>query len=276
MKEASYKIIHIIILLLAAAAIAFTFYPPSKNNFNPGASVSPSAENFTSTPEITPSASPEISPALSPTPKTSPTISPSPANLPERDVLLDVPFTSQAPFGDWADPRQQDGCEEASALMAVSWARGEALTSQKSLDEILAIADYEEKHYGNYHDTDAEDTADRIYKGYFGYVNIEVRHQIDIEDIKQELFKGNLVVVPADGRELGNPHYTPPGPLEHNIVIRGYDAAKKEFITNDSGTSYGEKYRYAEKVMEGALLDYPTGDKEAVIPGRTAMIIVSR
>lgn len=42
--------------------------------------------------------------------------------------------------------------------MAVAWARGESLTSEKSLEEILAIADYEEKKYGNYYDKDAEDT----------------------------------------------------------------------------------------------------------------------
>ena len=38
---------------------------------------------------------------------------------PKRFVLLNVPFTSQAPFGEWSDPRHQDGCEEAAALMAV-------------------------------------------------------------------------------------------------------------------------------------------------------------
>lgn len=279
MKKASYIIIYIIIFLFALIAIWFVFYPPSEKNFNPGVFVSPSSTNIASTPEAT------LSPALSAspienkpsiTPTVSPALSPSPVNLPERDVLLDVPFTSQAPFGNWADPKEQDGCEEASALMAVAWARGEALTPQRSLEEILAISDYEEKNYGNYHDTNAEDTADRIYKGYFGYDNIVVRHEINANDIKQELFKGNLVVVPANGRELGNPHYTPPGPLEHNIVIRGYDAAKKEFITNDPGTSFGEKYRYKEKVLEGALMDYPTGYKETIIPGQTAMIIISR
>lgn len=268
------------IIVIALVAAAFIFYPPFKNIFIPAASISPSPTIIVNTPTFSPSVfpspsvSPKITPTLLPTPKVSP--SSTPVNLPDKNVLLEVPFTSQAPFGNWADPKEQDGCEEASALMAVSWARGETLTPQRSLEEILAISDYEEKNYGNYHDTNADDTAARIYKGYFGYDNIEVRHQINANDIKQELFKGNLVVVPANGRELGNPHYTPPGPLEHNIVIRGYDAVKKEFITNDPGTSFGEKYRYEEKVLEGALLDYPTGDKETVIPGKTAMIVVSR
>lgn len=272
MKKALYKIIYAIVLLFALIAAGLIFYSPSENISIPGVSVLPSSINSASSPEVSPSAAPSTSAS----PKITPVISPTPEILSEKDVLLDVPYTSQAPFGNWKDPKEQDGCEEASALMAVSWARGESLIPGKSLEEILAIADYEEKNYGNYHDTDAEDTAEIIYRGYFGYDNIEVRHQISIDDIKQELFRGNVVVVPANGRKLGNPRYTQPGPLEHNLVIRGYDTVKKEFITNDPGILYGENYRYKEQVLEGALSDYPTGYHEPLIPGKTAMIIVKR
>ncbi len=41
-----------------------------------------------------------------------------------KDVLLDIPFTPQAPFGEWSNPIYQDGCEEAVRLIAVRWARG--------------------------------------------------------------------------------------------------------------------------------------------------------
>ncbi len=266
------KSLYIIILFIALIAMRFVFYSSSENISIPGVSASPSPSISIKIPKATPS----ILPSLSVSPQISPAISPTPEILPEKDVYLDVPYTSQAPFGNWKDPKQQDGCEEASALMAAAWAKGEKLTPKKSLEEILAIADYEEDNYGNYHDTDAEDSADIIYRGYFKYYNIEVRHQIGAEDIKQELFRGNLVVVPANGRKLGNPRYTQPGPLEHNLVIRGYDSQKKEFITNDPGILYGENYRYKEKVLAGALSDYPTGYKEPVIPGKTAMIIVRR
>lgn len=196
--------------------------------------------------------------------------------LAEKDVLLDVPFTAQAPFGDWKDPRQQDGCEEASAIMAMAWVRGEKLTPQIALEKILAISEYELKNYGNYQDTDAEDTAKRIFKGYFGYDKIKVRHGISTQDIKTELFKGNLVIIPVNGRKLGNPYYTLPGPQEHNLVIRGYDAAKNEFITNDPGTRQGEDYRYKESVIENALQDYPTGFHEPIAEKKTAMIVVEK
>lgn len=196
--------------------------------------------------------------------------------LAEKDVLLDVPFTAQAPFGDWKDPKQQDACEEASVLMAMAWAKGIDLTPEYSLKEIIALTDYEQKTYGNFHDTDAEDTATRIFKGYFGYKNTEVIHGIRANDIKEELFKDNLVIVPVNGRKLGNPYYTQLGPLEHNLVIRGYDAGKNEFITNDSGTRRGENYRYKESVIENALQDYPTGYREPITEKKTAMIVVKK
>ena len=47
-------------------------------------------------------------------PKTAP---PATEEAPLAKVIYDVPFTSQAPFADWKDPRQQEGCEEASILM---------------------------------------------------------------------------------------------------------------------------------------------------------------
>src|SRR3989338_9613961 len=77
--------------------------------------------------------------------------------LPEKVFIENVPFTTQAPFADWEDDRQQDGCEEASVLMAIRWIRGQGITKQEALDEILAMSAYELEKYGSYHDTSAED-----------------------------------------------------------------------------------------------------------------------
>ena len=192
----------------------------------------------------------------------------------EKNVLFNVPFTSQAPFGDWSDPRKQDGCEEAAVIMAMAWIEGEELTPDIANEKINAISAYEKKEYGNFYDTNAEDTVERIFKGYFKYENVLAVSDINKEDIKKELFKGNLVIVPTNGRLLENSNYTPPGPTTHNLVIIGYDIDSREFITNDPGTRNGEKYRYGEDVLENALLDYPTGDHEEVEEMKTAMIIV--
>lgn len=208
----------------------------------------------------------------------SPSPKPSPISFLKSKVLLEVPFVAQAPTGNWDDPRQQDGCEEAAAWMAVLWATGGDVpkTFAKQEAKILEIADWEEKEYGSYHDTAAEDTVERIYKAYFGYEKVRVVDSIDVVNIKQELSAGNLVQVPADGRILANPNYTAPGPERHNLVIIGYDDATREFITNDNGTRRGKGYRYKYEVMLAAIRDYPTGDHLPIMGVKKAMIIISK
>ena len=206
------------------------------------------------------------------------TSSPAPS-LSVRGLVLfsDVPFTSQAPFGGWEDPRQQDGCEEASALMAVRWVRGQSLSKDEALKEILAISDYEQATYGSYNDTNAHDTVERILKDYFKFTGATAQSGITTDDIKEELYKGRIVLVPVNGRKLGNPNYSGSGPERHMLVIIGYDIAKNQFITNDSGTRKGKGYRYSAAVLQGALREYPTGDHLPITDqSRTAMIVVSR
>ncbi len=192
----------------------------------------------------------------------------------KQAVLLNVPFTAQAPFGKWSDQRQEDGCEEASALMAVRWAQHKTLTAQEAEKEIIAISDFEQARYGNYHDTSVRDTVSRIFKQYFNYNNVEVQYNITINDIKRELSKGNLVLVPANGSKLQNPHYQPPGPIHHMLVIRGYDDSNHKFITNDPGTRFGALYSYDQDIVYGAIYDYPTGYHEPINQIIKAMIIV--
>lgn len=193
-----------------------------------------------------------------------------------KSILFEVPFMPQAPFGNWSDPRKQDGCEEAAAIMAMAWVKGETLDAKSADEEINAIAAYEEKTYGTFHDTSAFDTAERIFKDYFKYQNVKVRYRIKKEDIVKELAAGNLVIVPTNGQLLDNPNYTPPGPVTHNLVIIGYDVKTKEFVTNDPGTRKGKGYRYNEDVLENAIIDYLTGSHEKIEEEKTAMIVVRK
>lgn len=193
-----------------------------------------------------------------------------------KEIDFDVPFTSQAPFGNWDNSFQQYGCEEASALMAMRWAKERDLTKEDALKEIIASSQYELNSYGEYHDTSAEDTAERILRGYFQYNNIEVRYGITVEDIKNELWEGNILLVPVNGQKLGNQFYTPPGPREHMIVVHGYDAKTEEFIVNDPGTRMGNRFRYTESVLDASLEDYPTGFGQTFQNGRKAMIIIRK
>lgn len=192
-------------------------------------------------------------------------------------VVQEVPFVAQAPFGDWGDPRQQDGCEEISALMAMAWAKGESLSRRQALERLFAISAYEETTYGSYHDTSAKDTVQRIFQEYLEYLNVEVIERVTVEAIKRELMLGNLVITPMDGQLLNNPYYSPPGPERHMVVVIGYDPASDEFITNDPGTRRGEGYRYDASDFVRAIRDYPTGNQIPISSSsRSAMIVVRK
>lgn len=188
-------------------------------------------------------------------------------------ILLDVPFTPQAPFGNWDDIKQQNACEEASVLMAMRWVEGKELSPKQAEEEIIAMSDFEKEKYGHFYDRSASDTA-QLIKDYFDYQKVDVMTDISAEDIKVELAKGNVVIVPVNGQKLHNPYYTPPGPLEHMLVVIGYDTTTNEFITNDSGTRRGEKFRYNENVLDSALSDYPTGYHEPINEVNKTMIVI--
>lgn len=187
-----------------------------------------------------------------------------------------VPFTPQAPLGEWSDPRQQDGCEEASALMAMAWVRGESLTLSQAKDKIIKIADYQQTKYGEHRDVSLNDILERIFKDYFSYNKVSLKNITGKEGIIEELAKEKVVLVPLNGQKLGNPYFSPPGPLRHMLVIRGYDKTTDEFITNDPGTRRGEGYRYKTAVIMEAITVYPTGYKEPIVDFSKKILAVEK
>lgn len=194
----------------------------------------------------------------------------------EDKILLDVPFTSQAPNANWADDHFQDGCEEASLIMVSRWVWGSKIGTKNEVEaEIYKISEFEKQKFGTYHDTSAEDTL-KVLNEYFNHKKVAVFYDMTVEDIKLALSEEKLVVVPADGTRLGNPNFRRPGPTRHMLVIRGFDEKDKQFITNDPGTRKGEKYRYDYKVLINAVRDYPTGHKEEILEERKAMIVVEK
>ncbi|KUK79675.1 MAG: seg [Microgenomates bacterium 39_7] len=207
------------------------------------------------------------------TPK--PQLTPTPTTAHPSSIKFNVPFTSQAPLGDWNDPFQQDDCEEASALMAVYWARGEIITSSEAARDIIVDASkWQLQHYQIARDASAEDTASRIIQGYFDWPHVQVKELIGYEQILESLYAGNLVITPMDGQKLGNPNFTGEGPERHMLVIIGYNADTQEFITNDPGTRRGRDYAYDRDLFMAAVRDYPTGDHEPIREEKKAMIVV--
>ncbi len=194
-----------------------------------------------------------------------------------NSISYNVPFAAQAPFGDWDDPLQQDGCEEASALMAVRWAKGEPITSlEEARDTIVAAGEWQQQNFPTGIDTSAQDTADRIIRQYFDWPYAEVKSINSWQQIVTALHSDGLVITPMNGQKLGNPHFTGEGPERHMLVVIGYDADSQEFITNDPGTRHGRGYRYDVQVFWNAIRDYATGDHEPVVGENKVMIVVSK
>lgn len=192
------------------------------------------------------------------------------AELPKR-ILLDVPFTPQAPYANWKQP-YQDTCEETSIVMAVAWIKKIALTKKVADTMIRDLVAYQIKKYGDYKDTNAEQTA-RLARDLY-QLNTRVQYDVTHKDIRAELARGNIVIAPMAGQLLKNPYYTQPGPVYHMLIFIGYDDEKKALIANDPGTRRGKQYPYAYATIDRALHDW-TGSKKTVTKSRSAMIVIT-
>jgi len=184
-----------------------------------------------------------------------------------------VPFTPQAPNAEWEIDIFQDGCEEASMIMALAWVNNETLNPQIAKEKIKAISEYEVEYLGGYHDASAYDIS-RLIKEYYKYNNILYKENVTINQIIEELKNGNVIIAPMNGQKLKNIHFTPPGSINHMLVITGYDESRHEFITNDPGTKRGEGYRYSEKIIFNSLRDYPTGYHEPNLKINKNIIVI--
>src|SRR3989344_390935 len=226
----------------------------------------PEAKPYETTAAINPT--PQITTLVPATP--SPNSTAGVTSLP-KDTNLAVPFTAQAPHANWEDP-YGELCEEASVLMAISYLTNKKIPNAAFADTaLLAIKAFEDKRFGFYKDTNAEQTA-IILREHFSYKKVEVKQNPTINDIKQALADGRVVLAPVAGREIGNPYFQSPGPLYHMIVIKGYTDTGK-FITHDPGTRRGADFLYDQARIMKAIHDWRTdgnidlGKKVVIIAG---------
>lgn len=174
----------------------------------------------------------------------------------KTEVRIEVPFADQAPYKDWGDP-YQEACEETSIIMASEFLKG---NSTEDLDknyidkEILDMVAYQEENYGGHFDLDAEKTLD-LFKKYYGYQGGSIKNINSIDDIKKILSEDSIIIAPTYGQALENPHFTPPGPVYHMLVIKGYD--EDNFITNDPGIWQGKDFTYSFDNLFDAIHDLP-------------------
>lgn len=201
-----------------------------------------------------------------------------PTALPAEKNLA-IPFTSQAPDANW-DADHEEFCEEAAMLMVGRYFQGREFADTTDAENGLQqIKSWEVDNLGFYFDTTAEENA-QILRGVYG-LTVELLYDPSVAQIKTAVAAGHPVIVPSAGRELGNPNFKSPGPIYHNLVIRGYTDNGK-FITNDPGTRKGEEYVYDEQVLMSAIHDWvPRGDRTTaangdVATGARVVLVVSR
>lgn len=206
------------------------------------------SQTFTNTPLVPFDAS-----AASPTASEQP--SPTPITL-AASVSLPVPFTPQAPLGDWA--AKQHTCEEASLFMVDRYLKG---------DHSGALIDPQTANAGINQITgwkSAQDLTDlqvgELAKDYMGW-----SYQIlpaTRYNIKAQLTLGRPLIVGVRTHGLGNPnypgykdHYEQPGwSVSHYIVVAGYDASD-QLILNDPGLTRGHGYKISYDQLIFAIND---------------------
>lgn len=223
-------------------------------------------ENPTPSQPAAPSPGPEPEPLLKPAP-VPPVVS--------KSKVLSVSFISQAPYEVW-DELHQEACEEASMIMVDAYYQNQTLTKHLAEQQILNLVKWQEAQ-GYLVDATAAEVA-AMLKDYFN-LEAQVVDEVTVERIKAELNQGNLIIVPAAGRRLGNPYFQTPGPIYHMLVIRGYN--ETQFVTNDPGTKRGEGFSYPYQQLLGAVHDWDHdlakgGMTDAEIEsGQKVMVVIS-
>ncbi len=173
-------------------------------------------------------------------------------------VSLHAQFTTQAPFSNWNEPRQ-NACEETSIVIVDAYYNKENLTRESAEQKILQIINIKEKYYGKSLDENAELITELINK--FKNWEAVIVANPSIAQIENEIDNSRPIIIPTYGRGLKNPNFLNGGSSYHVIVITGYDKTTNEFITQEPGTRFGENYRYSYSIIMSALHDYLPNDQ---------------
>lgn len=210
--------------------------------------------------------------APSPVPSAAASSRPAAVTPPSGSVAtLAVPFAPQAPFANW-DELHEETCEEVSLIMVRHFLSGESLSEQKAEDELQELVSWmTDNGYG--WDVTVSQLAE-VAEAKYG-LDARVITNVTIDKIIAELSAGRPVIIPAAGRELGNPYFSGAGPWYHMLVITGYKkgAFGARFVTNDPGTKRGAGYEYDANVLFSAIHDW-TGVKEETNTGPKNVLVI--
>jgi hypothetical protein len=192
-----------------------------------------------------------------------------PIEIPSTKII-EVPFLSQAPLGNW-DQLHEDACEEASLLMLnLFYDRTKSITKDKGEKELHALIDWEAKN--GYENSITLEQLNIIAQKYFKLLSGRVKPLSSADDLKKEIARGRPVIVPAAGKVLPNPYFRNGGPIYHMLVIKGYD--ETSFISNDPGTvTKGEGLKYTCTDLLKSTHDW---DPTNILNGQKAYLVFEK
>ncbi|MEJ0021076.1 MAG: C39 family peptidase [Candidatus Doudnabacteria bacterium] len=186
-------------------------------------------------------------------------------------VVLQVPFTPQAPTDNWS--RNED-CEEASVTMANAYLNGQTqdqMSADDAQNAINQLKNWENINAGYNMNTGADATT-HMAQGAFGILVTPILNYSE-QDLKKALAEKHVVLLPLNAKILNPAKYNDNGPLYHMIVVRGYN--EKEFIVNDPGTNSGDGNTYTFDTLKKASADWDQAAK-AMDPNRKVALILSK
>ena len=138
-------------------------------------------------------------------------------------------------------------------------------------NQLTTLTQWEQERFGYYLDTTVKETAEMIRSVY--NLKTSIVSNYTEKDIKDALNANKLVILPVNGRKIGNPYYKQPGPIYHMLVVRGYTAT--QLITNDPGTKNGESYKYSFTTLKNAPADWDHATN-TIDESKSLMIVVSK
>lgn len=177
---------------------------------------------------------------------------------------IDVPFTSQAPTGNWSEP-WKNACEETSIYMVSSFYTNDTIKRDQAIKHIKEIIAAKNEEFQVSADESLEKISELIALLGLPW-KTEIVENPSIEDIKKQLAKNQPIIAPVFAPAL---HYSAGGPDYHVMVITGYDDKTNEFIVNDPALKNGKGIRFKYDLFMGAIHDLNQTNYKA---GRKALL----
>ncbi len=177
------------------------------------------------------------------------------------EANVDVPFTTQAPAGDWSEP-WQNACEETSIYMVASFYAEDDIKRDEAILRIREIFKTKHEEFKVSKDESLATIAELIQKLDLPW-SARLVYDPTIDDLKAELAAGRPIIVSVYAPALEKSFYVVNDIQYHVLVLVGYDDADGTFIVNDPGTQFGEGLRFPYATFMDAIHDLNPEDYEA-------------